>query len=85
MWHIEPNSTHLDGGADWCGLSPPSWAARAGGGEGQVKTGWEPTGAVYHRRRAVTYEGAARAGDGKRRGRTGADWCGISPPLCSNI
>ena len=62
MWHIEPNSTHLDGGADWCGLSPPSWAARAGDGEGQVKTGWEPTGAVYHRRRAVIYEGVGRSG-----------------------
>ena len=84
MWHIEPNSTHLDGGADWCGLSPPSWAARAGDGEGQVKTGWEPTGAVYHRRRAVTYEGSGgRKGAGQNE--VGADWCGISPPSCSNI
>ena len=38
-------------------------------GEGRGRTGWEPTGAVYHRRRAVTYEGAGgRAGDGKGQG-----------------
>ena len=55
--------------------------AVAGDGKGRGKTGWEPTGAVYHRRRA------ARAGGRKGAGQNGvgADWCGISPPSCTNI